>query len=405
MAMSSIRPALPVFRVLMLGWTPLAFEGCIPRPIVESAPDVEYASSITARSSACGLTTGGEVYCWTRRDPRPTLISGSLQFAQISLSDGHGCGVITGGTAYCWGTDTFGQLGLGEENRPSNCQATTSSWRCGLNPVADQAPAFLEVHTGREHTCGLAGDGTAYCWGANLSGQIGSATANDCYQEFVEGGLPCAHTPVAIPGIAFSSISTGSEHTCGIEISGQALCWGFGGSGRLGTGSTESTGVPSRVLGDIRFRSISAGGAHTCAVTDDGTAYCWGSNADMQLGSSETDPDCGGQIDKCFATPMIVASQYRFQYLTASMGSPYNFIGGHTCGLSQDARVFCWGLNESGQLARYNDLRSKHPVEVSNELRFLQISAGLDNTCGVTTNARIVCWAEGGPVDSWYHFQ
>ena len=87
-------------------------------------------------------------------------------------------------------------------------------------------------------------------------------------------------------GLAFTFISTGYDHSCGVTTSGSAYCWGLNNSGQLGNGSSDVSAhtVPEAVSGNLNFSSMSAGGRHTCGITTNGAAYCWGQNQDGQLG-------------------------------------------------------------------------------------------------------------------------
>jgi alpha-tubulin suppressor-like RCC1 family protein len=77
----------------------------------------------------------------------------------------------------------------------------------------------------------------------------------------------------------------------------------------------------------------------------------------------------------------------------------FNFVSAgdtHTCGVTTDHRVYCWGHNFLGQLG--DGTRTDHllPAEVLGGLRFRNVSVGLDYTCGVTTGDRAYCWGYGG---------
>src|SRR5690606_25184238 len=73
----------------------------------------------------------------------------------------------------------------------------------------------------------------------------------------------------------WKQVSVGESHVCALNMDGRAYCWGAGGSGRLGNGTTEDKLFPTAVAGDLVFKSISAGVSHTCGVTTDGDGYCW----------------------------------------------------------------------------------------------------------------------------------
>lgn len=100
--------------------------------------------------------------------------------------------------------------------------------------------------------------GGALAWGRDNYGQLGSVeTTSDQY------------TPVEVSGnYIFSAIAGGYSHTCGIEdITGAAYCWGYGGNGRLGNGTTSKSTTPSLVLGEHTFSTISAGYRHTVGLS------------------------------------------------------------------------------------------------------------------------------------------
>lgn len=88
--------------------------------------------------------------------------------------------------------------------------------------------------------------GDAYCWGSNVSGQLGNNTTTD------------TNIPVAVLGRhKFASVSAGGDHTCGLTTGGIAYCWGNNVLGQFGDGTFENSGVPVTVSGghkELRHR-------------------------------------------------------------------------------------------------------------------------------------------------------
>jgi alpha-tubulin suppressor-like RCC1 family protein len=73
-------------------------------------------------------------------------------------------------------------------------------------------------------------------------------------------------------------------HSCGIAAEGRALCWGRNIYGQLGDGSTTDRPQPTAVAGGRTWSAIFANGGHSCALTTAGRTMCWGYNLDGQLG-------------------------------------------------------------------------------------------------------------------------
>jgi alpha-tubulin suppressor-like RCC1 family protein len=64
----------------------------------------------------------------------------------------------------------------------------------------------------------------------------------------------------------------------------------------------------------------------------------------------------------------------------------------HTCGVTTDRRLYCWGHNLEGELGDGTTTMRLTPVLVKGGHRFRQVSAGFSHTCGVTTEYRAYCW-------------
>ena len=138
----------------------------------------------------------------------------------------------------------------------------------------------------------------------------------------------------------------------------------------------------------LGFRQVSAGEEHTCGVTADDVAYCWGYNASGQLGDgTSTGPElCTGAVGPfpCSTRATLVAGGHRFRQVSAGTF--------HTCGVTTDHRVYCWGSNDGGALGDGTTTQRPTPVAVAGGRQFRQVDAGYSHTCGVTTNNQAFCW-------------
>lgn len=159
-----------------------------------------------------------------------------------------------------------------------------------------------------------------------------------------------------------------------------------------------TTATPQAALSataTLTLLQVSAGPAyfpHTCGVTSDNRVYCWGSNHSGQLGvGTSTGPqlcalveDPQSQTWACSTRPQLVRGGYSFRQVSAG--------DAHTCGVTTDDRVYCWGSNANGQLGDGSTMSRPQPVLVAGGLRFRQVEAGSYHTCARTTDNRAYCW-------------
>lgn len=66
--------------------------------------------------------------------------------------------------------------------------------------------------------------------------------------------------------------------------------------------------------------------------------------------------------------------------------------GLHSCAISGEGRVTCWGGNESGQLGDGGTSRRASPTPTGGDLRFVSIAAGISHSCAVTADGEAYCW-------------
>ncbi|MBI5029058.1 MAG: hypothetical protein HZB51_00925 [Chloroflexi bacterium] len=259
---------------------------------------------------ACEHTLEGQVRCWGNN------VFGQAQpprgdFAQVSAGWLHACAVTQDSQAICWGSNLHGQTNVSPGR-------------------------FSQISAGYWHTCGLTLDGRIRCWGDDRYGQatVPERTEQDFFVQVSAGGyFTCALTrqgePIcwgddrqgqsSPPPVAFSELSAGAEHACGItRDTCEVYCWGYRIS-QLDPSMQSSTTTVSPSDASLTQRGtpamgIATGAQHSCLLTLDGAAHCWGSNSHGQLNA-----------------PVNVA------FVQVSAGWD------HTCGVTNTGQVICWG--------------------------------------------------------------
>jgi alpha-tubulin suppressor-like RCC1 family protein len=324
----------------------------------------------------CALGTDQKPYCWGVVPPRggstlPVLVPSSPALTSIATSQHSVCGVSVAHEVWCWGRNDSGQLGIG---------TTADTIRPALVQAAGQT--FTSVTSGGDHSCAIATDGAAWCWGANAQGQLGSGSS----------------TPSLVPvpvagGHTFTVLSAGDAHTCGIAVGGALYCWGKNDGGQLGDSTTARRGVPTRVRGSHVFQSVSLGFQHTCGVAVGGATWCWGRNNAGQFGNGTT---TGTTYPVRAANGLVLG--------TISVSLEYG------CGVTTTQEIWCWGFNGTGvwgQLGDGGHTGSSLPVQVSGGLKWSSVTTGVylysdestnagtaAHTCGVATDGTTWCWGD-----------
>jgi alpha-tubulin suppressor-like RCC1 family protein len=286
------------------------------------------------------------------------LDGGSKSVLRISGGYDHTCALNSGGGVKCWGRNNVGQLGDG-----------TTVDGLGAVQVAGLSSGVVSISAGFYHTCALLEGGFVKCWGYNYAGQLGDNSIDDKHMPVEVRGLP--------PGVV--SVSAGFYHTCALTASGGVKCWGSNSNGQLGYGLGGSRSLPVDVDGLASgVKSVAACGFHTCAVLSPGGGVkCWGANGFGQIGDGATDQRY---------SPVDVSG----------MGSGVKSISGggnHTCALLEGGGVKCWGLNSSGQVGDGTNENRKEPVGAAGlSSGVAGLSSNAVHTCALTENGDVKCW-------------
>ena len=147
--------------------------------------------------------------------------------------------------------------------------------------------AWTTLSAGWRHTCGLLADGQVACWGDDTRGQAAAPS-----------------------GGGWTSVAAGQSHSCGIDATGALACWG-----------DDTAGQSAPPTGD-GWVTVTAGADFNCALDAAGSLTCWGANDAGQLDA----PAGAGWVD-----------------VSAGPG------GRHACALGPAGALECWGADDWGQ--------------------------------------------------------
>jgi len=102
------------------------------------------------------------------------------------------------------------------------------------------------------------------------------------------------------------------------------------------------------VKGAVVYADISAGGLYSCGASSGGELWCWGYNENGQLGAAA--PELCSYEDEFGNLSSYPCSLYPIRSAEGLLFSQTETNTQHTCGLTNDARLYCWGFGERGQL-------------------------------------------------------
>lgn len=296
---------------------------------------------------------------------------------QVSVGQTASCGISFDDKLYCWGGSMYGtfeaDLGVSAELDRS-IQPVEVVLSNGLDKER-----IKKVVNGYGGSCVTTESGKLYCWGYNPSWGYGGwpKTFDGTFTPFVfdGGGL--------FKDKKINDVFLNSDGGCAISSDGVIYCWGF-------TNEKLDTTKPieintSGLLKDKTITSVESRDSTTCAVTDDQKVYCWYNFSGSTVQSTEKiksltpiEIDTGGKLAGQKISKMSIGRDF-------------------VCILTADSNIYCWGGGSGGELGDGKTSTSKTLVQVTNsgalkDVRIISITSGESHSCVLSDVGKIYCW-------------
>jgi alpha-tubulin suppressor-like RCC1 family protein len=244
--------------------------------------NVKSAFMLANGGSNCAIVSTGRIYCWgynangqlgdgtNKSSSVPVAVSGITDATSLSGGLYSTCALLATGRVDCWGANDYGSLTGGE-----------------LGNGGDEANSYVPVKvSGIGNATGIFGGGTPYCAVLTTGGV-------DCWgseiYEASDGAYVGSDVPVPIKGVtdAKSVIMSGGE--CALLTTGGVDCWGYWGGADLGNGDEPvSPFTAVAVKGLDNAIGLAPGNGPVCALRATGHVSCWGDGGDGELGNGTT---------------------------------------------------------------------------------------------------------------------
>jgi alpha-tubulin suppressor-like RCC1 family protein len=246
---------------------------------------------------------------------------------------------------------------------------------CGANGFCNSGTCnacVTQVAFGKHFGCVLKHDGTVWCAGENVHGQIGFGLAG------TSNVTTWMQVHDVVTGQPFSdaiAIGAGAEHACVIRTGGAVWCWGRGDFGQIGNNMTADATAATRVLREAdnmplaNVVEVSGGLEHTCARDNLGMVFCWGRNQNNQIGDNTV-------LQRNRAVSVLTnAAELHVGRFTS-------------CARKANNETWCWGHNLYGQVGDGTTVNKPVPAMVGMSKTF---DIGTDAMCRINMDDTVSC--------------
>jgi alpha-tubulin suppressor-like RCC1 family protein len=221
----------------------------------------------------------------------PISVVGAHQFQEITIGIQHTLALKADFKTWSWGRNNYGQLG---DNTTTNRSSPVLLIEAGFYASRH---SFVQINAGKFFSVGLNQNGTAWTWGHNTYGKLGT------------NNVVNRSSPVSVIGAhSFVQMSAFGESTVALKSDGSVWAWGRNNYGQIGDNSASNRSSPVSVVGGHSFMKVIAGYDHNIGIKADGRTWAWGNGASGGIGDS-------GVTSR--SSPVLVVGDTLYRDLTA----------------------------------------------------------------------------------------
>lgn len=273
---------------------------------------------------------------------------------QVETSGSHTITLKVDGTVWCYGKGLHGEMGTGKEGISDE----------PVQAIFPKGTIITKIAAGEDHCLALDSNGNVWSWGRNHYSQLGNTKEEQLL------------VPTIVPDLKdIVKIACGANNSFAIGKSGEVYSFGFNTNGEGGIKSYNSKLGVKQVTNITGAIDIKAGRNHTIILRRTGEVYTAGSNLYGELGRGDANLRKSNQFTKVPDLETVVA-------ITA--GDSHNSV------IKLDGTVWAWGSNlYRGLGIGENTNVIRKPAKVPNLSDISYISGGKGNTVAINKNNEV----------------
>jgi alpha-tubulin suppressor-like RCC1 family protein len=303
-----------------------------------------------------------------------SLTSGT-KIVSVAAGYYHSLALDSDGKIWVTGSNSYGELGLGNNTNQNKFQPITSG------SIANAK--IVSIAAGIDHSLALDNDGKIWATGWNIYGQLGlgnsgSGTNRNSFQLVAINGLT--------PGAKIVSIAAGYLHSLALDSEGKLWATGHNGYGQLSLSNYSTTSFQSVTIKGLapgaKIVSIAAGLRHSLALDSDGKLWATGYNHDGELGLGKY-----SYTENEFQLVTISGTMPFAKVISIAAGNLYSFAM-----TNDSSRLWATGRNGEGQLGLGNN-NYQTSFQLASNAKIVFIAAHWEHSLVVTSDGKL--WVTG----------